>query len=88
MKKPAVGETDNLRALTDDPELRALMEQYYAVKPSEREPYPPPDGTAAERGAPTAVELSPRTRTPGAKPSNEARTAGGEEPRTRLATAS
>ena len=39
MKKPAVGETDNLRALTDDPELRALMEQYYAVKPSEREPY-------------------------------------------------
>ena len=39
MKKPAVGKTDNLRALTDDPELRALMEQYYAVKPREREPY-------------------------------------------------
>ena len=39
MKKPTVGETDKLRALTDDPELRALMEQYYAAKPSEREPY-------------------------------------------------
>jgi hypothetical protein len=39
MKKPAVGKTDNLRALTDDPELRALMEQHYAVKPREREPY-------------------------------------------------
>jgi hypothetical protein len=39
MKKSTVGEADKLRALTDDPELRALMEQYYAVKPSEREPY-------------------------------------------------
>jgi hypothetical protein len=31
MKKPTVGESDKLRALTDDPELRALMEQYYAA---------------------------------------------------------
>ncbi len=31
MKKPTVGETDKLRALTEDPELRALMEQYYAA---------------------------------------------------------
>ena len=38
MKKSTV-EADKLRALTDDPELRSLMEQYYAVKPSEREPY-------------------------------------------------
>ena len=38
MKKPAVGETDKLRALTEDPELRALMEQYYAASAGEREP--------------------------------------------------
>ena len=31
MKKPTVGETDKLRALTEDPELRALMEQYHAA---------------------------------------------------------
>ena len=31
MKRPTVGETDKLRALTEDPELRALMEQYYAA---------------------------------------------------------
>jgi hypothetical protein len=31
MKKPAVGETDKLRALTEDPELHALMEQYRAA---------------------------------------------------------
>jgi hypothetical protein len=37
MKKPAVGETDKLRALTEDPELRALMERYYAVPPTRRE---------------------------------------------------
>jgi hypothetical protein len=39
MKKPAVGETDKLRALSDDPELRTLAEQYFAAKPTEREPY-------------------------------------------------
>ena len=39
MKKSTVGQADKLRALTDDPELRALVEKYYAVKPSEREPY-------------------------------------------------
>jgi hypothetical protein len=39
MKKPPVGETDELRALTEDPELRALTEQYFAAKPSGREPY-------------------------------------------------
>jgi len=33
MKKPTVGETDKLRALTEDQELRALMEQYYAATP-------------------------------------------------------
>ena len=38
MKKPAVGGTDKLRALTEDPELRALMEQYYAASPAESEP--------------------------------------------------
>ena len=38
MKKPTVGETDKLRALTEDPELRALMEQYYAASAGEREP--------------------------------------------------
>jgi hypothetical protein len=31
MKKPTVGETDKLRALTEDPELRALMGRYYAA---------------------------------------------------------
>jgi hypothetical protein len=31
MKKPAVDETDKLRTLTEDPELRALMEQYLAA---------------------------------------------------------
>jgi hypothetical protein len=30
MKKPTVGKTDELRALTEDPELRTLMERYYA----------------------------------------------------------
>ena len=39
MKNPAVGETDNLRGLTEHPELRAVAEHYFAVKPSEREPY-------------------------------------------------
>jgi hypothetical protein len=39
MKKPAVGENDNLRELTEHPELRAVVEHYFAVKPSEREPY-------------------------------------------------
>jgi hypothetical protein len=38
MKKPSVGETDKLRALTEDPELRALMEQFYAVPAAGREP--------------------------------------------------
>jgi hypothetical protein len=38
MKKPTVGESDKLRALTEDPELRALMEQYYAAPAAEREP--------------------------------------------------
>jgi hypothetical protein len=38
MKKPAVGEADKLRALTEDPELRALMGQYYAAPAAEREP--------------------------------------------------
>ena len=38
MKKPTVGETDKLRALTEDPELRALMEQYYAASAGEAEP--------------------------------------------------
>jgi hypothetical protein len=38
MKKPPVGETDKLRALTDDPELRALMEQYDAAPAGEAEP--------------------------------------------------
>ena len=38
MKKPAVGETDKLRALTEDSELRALMEQYYAASAGEAEP--------------------------------------------------
>jgi hypothetical protein len=39
MKKPAVGETDKLRGLTEHPELRAVVEHYFAAKPSEREPY-------------------------------------------------
>jgi hypothetical protein len=38
MKKPAVGETDKLRVLTEDPALRALMEQYYAASAGEAEP--------------------------------------------------
>ena len=38
MKKPTVGETDELRALTEEPELRALMEQYYAALPADRGP--------------------------------------------------
>ena len=38
MKKPTVGETDKLRALTEDPELRALMEQYDAALPAELGP--------------------------------------------------
>jgi hypothetical protein len=38
MKKPAVGETDKLRALTEDPALRALMERYYAAPLGERDP--------------------------------------------------
>ena len=38
MKKPTVGETDKLRALTEDPELRALMEQYYAAPAPEQRP--------------------------------------------------
>jgi hypothetical protein len=38
MKKPTVVETDKLRALTEDPELRALMEQHEAALPAERGP--------------------------------------------------
>jgi hypothetical protein len=38
MEKPAVGETDKLRALTEDPELGALMEQYEAASAVEGEP--------------------------------------------------
>jgi hypothetical protein len=38
MKKPTDGETDKLRALTEDSELRALMEQYYAASAGEAEP--------------------------------------------------
>ena len=38
MKKPTVGETDKLRALTEDPELRALMEQCDAALPAELGP--------------------------------------------------
>ena len=34
MKKPAVGETDKLRTLTEDPELRALMEKYDERRPA------------------------------------------------------
>ena len=38
MKEPAVGETDKLRAITEDPALRALMERYYAAPLGERDP--------------------------------------------------
>jgi hypothetical protein len=38
VKKPAAGKTDKLRVLSEDPELRALMEQYYAASPGEGEP--------------------------------------------------
>jgi hypothetical protein len=38
MKKPAVGQIDKLRALTEDPELGALMEQYEAASAVEGEP--------------------------------------------------
>ena len=38
MKKPTDGETDKLRALTEDPELRALMEQLYVASAGEAEP--------------------------------------------------
>jgi hypothetical protein len=38
MKTPAVGETDKLRALTEDPELRALMEKYIAASPEDSGP--------------------------------------------------
>jgi hypothetical protein len=38
MKKPTDGETDKLRALTNDPELRALMEQHDAALPAELGP--------------------------------------------------
>jgi hypothetical protein len=37
MKKPPVGETDKLRELTEHPELRAVVEHYFAAKPSERD---------------------------------------------------
>jgi hypothetical protein len=37
MKKPAVGKSDKLRALTEDQELRALMERYYAATPEKRD---------------------------------------------------
>jgi hypothetical protein len=39
MKKPATGESDKLRAIEKDPELRALVERYFVARPSEREPY-------------------------------------------------
>jgi hypothetical protein len=38
MRKPTVGEADKLRVLTEDPELRGLMEQYYSAPPTERDP--------------------------------------------------
>ena len=38
MKEPAVGKTDKLRALTEDSELRALMEQHCAASAGEAEP--------------------------------------------------
>jgi hypothetical protein len=39
MKKPGrVDESDKLRALTEDPELRALMEEYYAATTADRGP--------------------------------------------------
>jgi hypothetical protein len=31
MKKTTVGETDKLRAFTEDPQVRALMEKYDSV---------------------------------------------------------
>jgi hypothetical protein len=37
MKKPPVG-SDKLRALTEDPELRALMERYYSAPTADRGP--------------------------------------------------
>ena len=57
MKKPTVGETDKLRALTEDPELRALMEQFYAAsagrlnrssRPSTRKPTRSTSGLARD----------------------------------------
>ena len=39
MKKSNIGEADKLRALSDDPELRALVERHFEPKPSEREPH-------------------------------------------------
>jgi hypothetical protein len=38
MKKPTVGETDKLRALTEEPESRALIEQYLAAAPEDSGP--------------------------------------------------
>jgi hypothetical protein len=38
MKETAVGKTDKLPALTEDSELRALMEQYYAASAGEAAP--------------------------------------------------
>lgn len=55
MKKPAVGQTDKLRELTEHPELRAVVEHYHAVKPKEREPY----GASLEAFIPKAAALSP-----------------------------
>ena len=37
MKKPAAGVADKLRALTEEPELQALVEKYDAAPPDERE---------------------------------------------------
>jgi hypothetical protein len=37
MKKPAVGEIDKLGALTNEPQMRALMDKYDAASPDERE---------------------------------------------------
>ena len=37
MKKPAAGEIDRLRALTNEPQMWALMEKYDAASPDERE---------------------------------------------------
>jgi hypothetical protein len=38
MKKPTVGETDKLRALTEEPEFQALKEQYLAAAPEDSGP--------------------------------------------------